>query len=379
MHHDQLTASCVTVNLLTYQKIDDTVACLDSIYKLAVLPGTIMVCDNGSSPETVTALHEQWCAVARRHKCPEPVRVDVPLTEAPQPSMPQPSMPQTGVPPTNGGHTPSGVHRAGSHQAVLLSLPVNLGFSGGHNAMLRYMWDDPSCSAFWILNNDTVADPQALETLICATIADPAVGAVGSTLLNPDDSDTLQCAGGGSLQPLTGTTQLLGAGVARKCAHKLQTTVDKRLAFVGASLFVRREVLERVGFFDPNYFLYYEDVDWCTRATQLGYRIAWARGSYLIHKEGGSSGAKSAHSTQQPSRPVFIDYLCIRNRFYFLRRHYPWCLPTAVLSLAVVCLNRLRRKQGGRIPLLLRAAVQGVRQDMRVQSASQFTTLFPDF
>ena len=97
---------------------------------------------------------------------------------------------------------------------------------------------------------------------------------------------------------------------------------------------------------------------------KAGFNFAWAPDSIVYHKEGGSTGAESAAEGRKFSRPVWVDYLGLRNRVYMMRKHYPWALPLVLLSYLGVMLNRVRRGQADRIPLVCRAAWDGLRGRM---------------
>ena len=74
----------------------------------------------------------------------------------------------------------------------------------------------------------------------------------------------------------------------------------------GACLLVRKELLERVGLLRTDYFLYWEDVDWCFRARQLGYRLAYVPSAIVWHKAGAIQGKKI--------------YYWARGLVYFIKR-----------------------------------------------------------
>ncbi|MGN0009359.1 MAG: glycosyltransferase family 2 protein, partial [Desulfovibrionaceae bacterium] len=176
---------------------------------------------------------------------------------------------------------------------MLLLCKHNYGFSGGNNAALRLLMQKTDCNAFWLLNNDTIVDPKALEHL-CARLNETAeAGACGSTLVFQKRDDTVQCAAGSSLRKYFGTTRFVCGGASMADVEKMSTAaVEKELdEILGASLFVRRAAVEQCGLMDERYFLYREDSEWCTRFRKFGFTLAWARNSIVRHKEGGTTGA----------------------------------------------------------------------------------------
>jgi GT2 family glycosyltransferase len=297
----------------------DTLLCLASLANLRVRPGWIVLADNGG--EGGMPLLRAWRDLWRKKKLPDPVMAD----------------------------------SAGEDDAfVYLPLPENRGFAAGVNAAFSRVRG--RARYLWLLNPDTEAEPCALEALLDALEGDPGVSAAGSTLLLPAEPSRVLAAAGGRIHPLWGTTSHLLAGEAAERAGGCdEGCVNRRLDFVsGASLLARAEAMERAGLLDEDFFLYYEDAEWCVRLRRAGRRLAWAKGSRVRHGEGGSTGARGR------LRPAWVDYLMLRNRILLLRRHYPASLPLAALSYAAVALRRVARGQTRRVPLVWRALRDGL-------------------
>lgn len=317
-----LCAADVGVVVVNYNNAADTLACLATLDQLTTAPGWIVVCDNGSSDESLARLRYTWQDAAVL------AGEDIPLAEG---------------------------------RRVLLALTENLGFAAGNNAGLRLLRQTPGCRACWLLNNDTLPAPEALDALLRRANLRLDAGMVGSTMVYVQPADTVQCLGGGSFNRWLGTSSHLGEGLPAAGPLPDIQTVESRLDYItGASLLVRQEVLERIGLLAEDYFLYYEDLDWGLRATGAGFRLAWAPDSIVLHREGGTTGARSAAVGARPRRSPVMDYLGIRNRLQVLRRHHAPALPVALASLAVVLGRRLLRGQPERCVLLLRAAWHGL-------------------
>lgn len=316
------------VILINYNSAVNTLGCLVALSKLNAPPAHIIVVDNGSHTEDLGALCESWQNLRE------------PLLKT----------------------TIASVHTEILPVHVLLPLTENTGFSGGNNAALRLLLAHTKCKAFWLLNNDTIPSPDALEALCARLNQKPKAGLCGSTLVFADGSDKTQCAGGASLSPCLGTTKFIAAqqGVTT-IACMLPEKIEKQLGEItGASMLVRREVFEKIGFMDERYFLYREDSEFSVRARRAGFDLAWAPQSIVYHKEGGSSGAKSDRSQQALERSRFVDYLSLRNRVFLMRTYYPWALPIVALSYVGVAINRLRRGQADRIILVCKAFWHGL-------------------
>ena len=206
---------------------------------------------------------------------------------------------------------------------TLLQTGENLGFAGGNNVGIKYALEQ-GAEYVWLLNNDTVVDPGALTAMVNVLQDDMSIGVVGSMLFAMHEPDRLQVYGGGWVSMYTGLSRPF---IAPTPANKLQY-------IVGASLLVRREVLENVGLLDDNYFMYWEDADYGFRVRKAGWRLMVAPGSKIWHKEFAALGKRS------PVLDMYFSTSAVR----FFKRHS--LLPLLPISIAV----------GGR---LLKRAVRG--------------------
>ena len=189
----------------------------------------------------------------------------------------------------------------------------NLGFGRGNNIGLaaatgRYLL---------LLNSDAFVRPGALRALVDFMDAHPEAGACGPMLLNPDG--TLQPSGR-SLPSVwsvfVGMTKLYRLW---KRDFYLERGRDYRQVarvgeISGAALLVRREVYERLGGFDPNFFIYYEDVDWCQRINEAGYAIYYVPTAQVLHHWQGTSQSVSQLAYQAGQASL---------RYYFAKHHGP--------------------------------------------------------
>lgn len=334
-----ISADQVALIILNYCGIADTLACLKAIWALPERPRQTIVVDNASNDDSMPRL-EQWM----RENIPD----DFSMLKPNGPLPVQSSSPRMAC--------------------TLLALPENGGYAAGNNAGIRLAMQDPACRAFWILNNDARPEPQALTALCSSLNAAPEAGMAGSTLLFDDTPGTVQCAGGASVNRWLGSTKsLFEFSPSREIFKIPQPLVNAKLDFVtGASMLVRREVFERTGLLPEEYFLYYEDVAFGLRVKKAGFGLIWARDSIVIHKNGESSRRENAEKA-----PTWVDYLILRNRIYFVRRHFPWALPLALAGYAGVAVNRIRRRQVGRLPLILYALWDGLRGCMGLSARAK--------
>ena len=234
---------------------------------------------------------------------------------------------------------------------TLIQSGVNLGFAGGNNIGIRYALKQ-GAGYVWLLNNDTVVKPDALTHLVQRMQADPKVGMCGSTLVYYHNRNIIQAYAGGSYNHWLGTTKQLGQGNPKSRVVDIDAVEDNLDYIEASSLLVSRQFLEEVGFMCEDYFLYYEEIDWVTRAGGR-YRLAYAPESVVYHKEGASIGG-SNYAIGEKSWTA--DYYSIRNRILITKRFFPYALITVYSSLLVIIVNRLRRGQWKRVSFILKLA-----------------------
>lgn len=180
-------------------------------------------------------------------------------------------------------------------EVEVLELGENLGYAKGNNAGIRLALER-GAEYVWLLNNDTTVDPNALRAMVEKAEEDPKIGAVGSAIYFASAPERLQVWGGGRVNFWLGASW-----------HFLQPVADKKVQFLtGASILLRRSVLESFGLLDEGFFMYWEDGDYCFRLRKAGLRLAVASESKVFHKGSASfesgSTAKDAYFTQSSQR-----------------------------------------------------------------------------
>lgn len=199
-------------------------------------------------------------------------------------------------------------------QVHLIANPDNRGFPAANNQGLavargRYVL---------LLNPDTEVVGNALETMVAFADAHPDVGVVGPMLLNPDGTvqssrrrfPTLLTAVFEStwLQPYAPRRLLARYYVLDRPDDEVQD-VDW---VTGAALMARREAIEQVGPLDEGFFMYSEELDWCRRFREAGWRVVYLPTARVIHY-----GGKSSEQVL-PARHIHFQRSKIR---YFRKYH----------------------------------------------------------
>ena len=174
---------------------------------------------------------------------------------------------------------------------------TNLGFTmaanfGAHAAT-------GTCLLF--LNNDAEIMPGSLQHLLAAVGSNPSIGAVGGKLVFPDGR--LQEAGAIVWSMASATRWSRGDPEAPE--FNFRRDVDY---CSGAFLLTRRDLFDQLGGFDERYRpAYYEDLDYCTRLWESGYRVVYEPLAVAVHFEFASSASSAdAVELQQERRPLFV-------------------------------------------------------------------------
>ena len=186
----------------------------------------------------------------------------------------------------------------------------NLGFAEGNNVGMRRALELGAAYVL-VLNNDVEVDPAFVSALVEEAGRRPDAGALCSKILYADPSDLIWFAGA-SFDPRSGYNGRQ-RGYREKDDGRFDEVVETDRA-CGAAMLVPREVLEKVGVFDPELFFYSEDTDWSLRAHEAGYRHYVVPASKLWHKVSVTSGGENSPTTL---------YYGIRNTIAVCERHAP--------------------------------------------------------
>jgi GT2 family glycosyltransferase len=183
----------------------------------------------------------------------------------------------------------------------------NLGFAGGMNQVLRSV-DMSEVDGIALLNSDSVLEPDSLRTLL-SEFRDPDVAAVAPAVWVMNNRQEELEGLGGSIDWHRGRPKVRYKGV-RRHDHLLPTAHDAEW-LTGVCLVLRPEAIEDVGLFDAQYFMYFEETDWCVRAARRGWRLRNCPEAAVSHVGAASSDC-----------PTKL-YWMLRNNLLFMRKLAP--------------------------------------------------------
>jgi GT2 family glycosyltransferase len=236
--------------------------------------------------------------------------------------------------------------------ARLLPMPINGGFSYGNNGVVREQVAKPQPPKYiWLLNTDTVVRPGGLRALISFLETHPDAGIAGSRLEHPDGER--QCSAFRFHSVAGEFESSLQIGVVSKLlkpwviAPPLTDEPSRYDWLSGASMLIRTRVFQDVGLMDEDYFLYYEETDFCRRALDYGWSCWYVPESRVIHLVGKSTGVTDAAGRVKRRAPYWFQ----SRRRYFIKHHGVVYAALADLALAAgTALSMLRNVVRGRAP-----------------------------
>jgi hypothetical protein len=303
-------AAIVTIIIVGFRNAADIVGCLRALARLQPLPAfNIFIAENGG-PAAVAALHEALVgedgpcrAVLQAHAGPQAAAFPGSATFLLARDM------------------------AAATLVHVVPMPENLGYAGAINACLRPLLKLPGWHAAWVLNPDTTPRPTALLELMDYAETHHR-GMVGSRITAPDHPDDARCRGL-TWRKLTARTVAIGLHDAPGSEPEPHSTDAAMDSPSGASIYVTRDLITRIGLMDERYFLYFEDLEWGCRAKTLG-ELGYAHRSVVPHTGGTTIGSANKRAV----RSRLAVYLDFRNRIIFVRdRHPGWLAWTVLMQL----------------------------------------------
>lgn len=199
----------------------------------------------------------------------------------------------------------------------LIQNKENLGYTGGNNVGIELALKGQA-EYIVIINNDTILDPLFLKNILSATkngdIISPKIYFEKGYEFHKSRYARSQLGkviwyAGGQID----WQNIIGIHLGVDEVDSGQFSKSKEIDFAtGACMLVKREVFEKIGFFDDKYFLYLEDMDFSVRAKRAGFRIRFQPKAVIWHKNASSVGGSGSK---------LQDYYISRNRLLFAAKY----------------------------------------------------------
>nr|WP_295925455.1 glycosyltransferase family 2 protein [uncultured Dyadobacter sp.] len=222
---------------------------------------------------------------------------------------------------------------------------LNTGFAGGNNIGMAAATGE----YLFLINNDTEVTAGLIGKLVSTMEANPRIGMISPKIHYFDHPGMLQYTGYTSMNYYTARNACIGQFEQDRGQYDFLTGVTGYAH--GAAMMISREAWKKAGGMAENYFLYYEELDWCERIRKAGYEIHVDLGALIYHKESVSVGKRTA----------LKEFFMNRNRILFIRKNAPgitFFIFCCYFLAAVVPRNifqYIKNKEYHFIPVFLRA------------------------
>lgn len=204
----------------------------------------------------------------------------------------------------------------GSEQAIRAAYPghlvlqtgQNLGYAGGNNAGIRLALEH-KVEYVCLLNNDTTVTPEFLDPLVNWLEQDEISGIAGPMVCDHYHQGTIQATGSRANLWL-GKFYQINPGRKR---DEVRGVIEADYV-AGACLLIRSELIKKIGLIPEEYFLFFEETEWCLKAKRAGQKVVCVCQSLIFHK--GSKSIQKVSGTQ--------EYYMTRNQIIFEKRNATW-------------------------------------------------------
>ncbi len=244
-----MAAPLVYIVTLNWNRRDDTLACVRSLLELDYPNFRIVVVDNASGDDSVSAIRARFPAVE------------------------------------------------------VIANRSNVGFAAGMNVGIEWALAAGAGYVF-VMNNDTLVDKQMLSELVEEAEQSSTIGLAGPKIYTFDPPDRVWFAWG-YRDPWTWAVIRMPRG---RDDARVNTPRDVNF-LTGCGMLVRRDVFEKVGLFDTGYFMYQEDADFCVQVVRAGFRVRYVPTARMWHRVAASSGGEGSPRHLYYRRRALLRFL----------------------------------------------------------------------
>jgi GT2 family glycosyltransferase len=327
----------VYIVIVNYNKFDDTIECLESVLKSNYTNYQVFVVDNSTDSMPVQQLLA-WVSDNKYNS------VTTAFTDLVFPLTPKPIdhiiIEEEAFKNSNEVF----------ENKIIIVKAVNRGFAAANNVVLSYLLKKGEHSSLiWLLNNDTVIEKNTLGNLAAFYESNAGIKKVLGARLRYYDRPSVIQAVAGRYNTLLGRHKHIGDGEEDNGQYD-NYIPQKKDYIVGASMFLPKLFIEQAGLMCEDYFLYFEELDWLKQGEKYGYSISLAHNAIVYHKQGASiTGAGN-----NKGNTTIAEYYSITNRVRFIKKWYPYNLPTVMIGIIWALVKRLFQ---GKLELVKKSSV----------------------
>jgi GT2 family glycosyltransferase len=205
-----------------------------------------------------------------------------------------------------------------SHQLVFIQNNENHGFAAGNNVVIEKLKNEDGY--IWLLNPDMVVEPGTLTELITFAESHSKQSVIGATIKHQLNSNKVHLYGGARINFNSATVKLI----------EDKSKIAEIDFICGGSLFTHAKNFQKVGLLPEEYFLYWEETDWCYRAKNQGYEMLVCTSAVCYDKISTTIG-----------KGFLADYYYTRNGLLFVARYRSKKIPIVLFSAFLRLFKRL--------------------------------------
>lgn len=288
--------------VVNYRRWEDTVECVRSVFASDHPHIKVLVVDNCSGNQSLENIRKTFSA-SPLYKATDGSSVESLIVQAPQLDT---------------------FDFAGLPDLLLVQSLQNKGFASGNNLVLQYLKELEG--HIFLLNPDMTVHKSAISALTAKATHNQNV-IVGLVTKSDIDKERILFYGGGRVNKFTATVRLLQ-----------HWDKESRLDYIsGGALFANTRAFRDIGLLPEQYFLYWEETDWCRQAVDKGFRLDVCTEAICYDKISTVIG-----------RGFQSDYYYSRNGLMFLKKYARWGLPSAILAAFARVFKRLIQRQWSR-------------------------------
>lgn len=312
----------VYVIIVNYNAVEDTLECLETLFKQKFKNFQTIIVDNSTQKDTVEKINS-WAKGEWNHTI---------KTNYPELVFPQCNKPVSCKVVSEDTFKTSSLS---SEDLIIVKTEENNGFAAGNNIALNYIKNDSQNYLCWLLNNDTVLSRNALDRIVDYFNNNKNCNYLGTSLMEYYFRGEVQAIGG----LFNSTTSKLNLPKNKEDFYNSNSIKYPN----GASMIISREFLNNVGIMSEDYFLYFEELDWVLRGKALGYNTSFLQDELVYHKGGVSTGKNSE----------LADYYFLRGKYIVTLKFFKkFFLFIFLMSIIAFPINRIIRGQTSRIKIL---------------------------
>ena len=303
----------VYIVILNYKRWQDVKDCLNSVFRSRYINFAVVVVDNDSQNNSLQFLMEWIDGIADSDRVPEhPVTYKY----------------------LDRSDLNDSIDFDSLGQLIFVQNNANEGFAKGNNLVLQFLLKNDAY--IWLLNPDMVVREDTLSELVGFAVNQPFNSIIGCVIKSYVDKDKILSYGGAEINFNSATISVI----------ENENELSRMDYVCGGSLFSHTKHFKDIGLLPEEYFLFWEEADWCYQAEKKGYNMLACPTAVCYDKISTSIG-----------KGFLADYYYTRNGLLFLEKHKGYKIRTALVFAVMRFLGRIAVGKWGKAKGVLKGTL----------------------